>query len=140
MEKLILYDYPGNVREVENMASSRLRSLGGLVTADDILPQMPKNRAPAVARWPTSSTTAEREALQMALRASVAVESEPPKRSTSPHHAVAQDDPAGHHVRISLGPAAANPSPPRRNEPAAVTRRPTSFPADSALILMPHPL
>ena len=71
MEKLILYDYPGNVREVENMVEQSVALCsGGLVTADDILPQMPKKSRASGRTLADIVDDAEREALQMALRAS----------------------------------------------------------------------
>jgi two-component system response regulator HydG len=71
MEKLIMYDYPGNVREVENMVEQSVALCsGGLVTADDILPQMPKKSRATGRTLADIVDDAEREALSMALRAS----------------------------------------------------------------------
>jgi two-component system response regulator HydG len=70
MEKLILYDYPGNVREVENMVEQSVALCsGGLVTSDDILPQMPKKSRATGRTLADIVDDAERDALQMALRA-----------------------------------------------------------------------
>jgi two-component system response regulator HydG len=70
MERMQTYDYPGNVREIENMVEQAVALCsGGVITLDDILP-----RAPAK-RWRTSGRTladivdeAEREAVEAALR------------------------------------------------------------------------
>jgi two-component system response regulator HydG len=70
MERLQTYDFPGNVREIENMVEQAVALCsGGVITLDDILP-----RAPAK-RWRTSGRTladivdeAEREAVEAALR------------------------------------------------------------------------
>ena len=70
MERLQAYDFPGNVREIENMVEQAVALCsGGIITLDDILP-----RAPAK-RWLASGRTladivdeAEREAVEAALR------------------------------------------------------------------------
>jgi two-component system response regulator HydG len=70
MERLQTHDFPGNVREIENMVEQAVALCsGGVITLDDILP-----RAPAK-RWRTSGRTladivdeAEREAVEAALR------------------------------------------------------------------------
>ena len=70
MERMQAYDFPGNVRELENMVEQAVALCsGGVVTQDDILPQAPPKR------WRTSGRTladivdeAEREAVESALR------------------------------------------------------------------------
>jgi two-component system response regulator HydG len=71
MESLINYNYPGNVREIENMVEQAVAlSGGGTITLDDILPQAPTKRASATGRTlATIVDDAEREAVEAALRA-----------------------------------------------------------------------
>src|SRR6185436_8177689 len=64
MERLMTYEFPGNVRELENMVEQAVALCsGGVITLDDILPEAPAKR------WRTSGRTladivdeAEREA------------------------------------------------------------------------------
>lgn len=46
MERLCAYNYPGNVRELENMAEQAvaLASASGVITVDDILPEAPQRQ------------------------------------------------------------------------------------------------
>jgi two-component system response regulator HydG len=71
MELLVSYDYPGNVRELENMVEQAVvLCSGGVVSIDDILPQAPKQ--PSLTRGRTLADIvddAEREAVQSALKA-----------------------------------------------------------------------
>jgi two-component system response regulator HydG len=70
MEQLINYDYPGNVRELENMVEQSVALCSsGTIRIDDILPQ-----APRPAKRPEGRTLAdlvddaERQAVEAALR------------------------------------------------------------------------
>ncbi len=70
MEQLVAYDYPGNVRELENMVEQAVAlSTEGVISTDDILPQ-PTSRV-ASSRGKTLADMvddAEREAVKAALR------------------------------------------------------------------------
>jgi len=72
MERLQQYDFPGNVRELENMVEQAVAlAAGGLITVDDILPQAPSKAATATGRTLADLVdAAEREAVDNALRAS----------------------------------------------------------------------
>ncbi len=71
IENLVAYDYPGNIRELENMVEQAVAlASGGVITADDILPQAPKSRSHTAGRTLADIVDdAEREAVQAALRA-----------------------------------------------------------------------
>jgi two-component system response regulator HydG len=71
MEALVGYDYPGNVRELENMVEQAVAlASGGVITVDDILPRAPKTRSHTAGRTLADIVDdAEREAVQVALRA-----------------------------------------------------------------------
>ncbi len=71
MERLVLYDFPGNVREVENMVEQAVAlSSGGIITMDDILPQAPRRASATTGRTLADIVDeAEREAVHSALRA-----------------------------------------------------------------------
>ncbi|HEX4336676.1 MAG TPA: sigma-54 dependent transcriptional regulator [Polyangiaceae bacterium] len=70
MERMMAYEFPGNVRELENMVEQAVALCSSnIITQDDILPQAPAKR------WrPTGRTLAdivdeaEREAVESALR------------------------------------------------------------------------
>ncbi len=67
------YDFPGNIRELENMVEQAVAlSGGGVISVDDMLPARSaaeaRRRRPAAGRSPTSSTAAERQAIEAALR------------------------------------------------------------------------
>jgi two-component system response regulator HydG len=70
MERLMLYEYPGNIRELENMVEQAVAlSTGGIVTQDDILPQAPAKKFRAAGRTLADIVDeAEREAVEAALR------------------------------------------------------------------------
>ncbi|MBX3182039.1 MAG: sigma-54-dependent Fis family transcriptional regulator [Polyangiaceae bacterium] len=72
MERLQQYEYPGNVRELENMVEQAVAlAAGGLITLDDILPEAP--RTPATTTGKTLADlvdAAERAAVEGALRTS----------------------------------------------------------------------
>ena len=72
IERLMSYDFPGNVRELENMVEQAVAlSSGGIITADDILPQAPRKPTAATGRTLADIVDdAEREAVEAALRAS----------------------------------------------------------------------
>jgi two-component system response regulator HydG len=70
MERMMAYEFPGNVRELENMVEQAVALCSGdVITQDDILPEAPTKR------WRTTGRTlsdivdeAEREAVEAALR------------------------------------------------------------------------
>src|SRR5262249_25165687 len=70
MERMMAYEFPGNVRELENMVEQAVALCsGGVIMQDDILPQAPAKK------WRTTGRTladivdeAEREAVEAALR------------------------------------------------------------------------
>lgn len=70
MERLMYYDYPGNVRELENMVEQAVALCsGGIVTVDDILPQAPRKTPGAQGRTLADIVDdAERLAVEAALR------------------------------------------------------------------------
>jgi two-component system, NtrC family, response regulator HydG len=71
MERLVAYDYPGNVRELENMVEQAVAlASGGVITGDDILPQAPRKSTNNKGRTLADIVDeAEREAVEAALRA-----------------------------------------------------------------------
>ena len=71
MERLVAYDYPGNVRELENMVEQAVAlASGGVITGDDILPQAPRKSSSNKGRTLADIVDeAEREAVEAALRA-----------------------------------------------------------------------
>jgi two-component system response regulator HydG len=71
MEHLMSYDFPGNVRELENMVEQAVAlSSGGLINVDDVLPERPKKSGKASGRTLTDIVDdAERVAVEAALRA-----------------------------------------------------------------------
>jgi two-component system response regulator HydG len=71
MERLVAYDYPGNVRELENLVEQSVAlCMGGIVRVDDILPRPPKSEEKPHGRTLADIVDdAEREAVESALRA-----------------------------------------------------------------------
>jgi two-component system response regulator HydG len=71
MDQIVAYDYPGNIRELENMVEQAVAlSAGGLITTDDILPQRPRKGSKASGRTLADIVDdAERVAVEAALRA-----------------------------------------------------------------------
>jgi two-component system, NtrC family, response regulator HydG len=71
MERLVAYDYPGNVRELENMVEQAVAlASGGVITSDDILPQPARRSSNNKGRTLADIVDeAEREAVETALRA-----------------------------------------------------------------------
>ncbi|MCA9599757.1 MAG: sigma-54-dependent Fis family transcriptional regulator [Myxococcales bacterium] len=71
MDQLVTYDYPGNIRELENMVEQAVAlSGGGVITVDDILPQAPKRPSRTTGRTLADIVDdAERRAVEEALRA-----------------------------------------------------------------------
>jgi two-component system response regulator HydG len=71
MERLLHYDYPGNVREIENMVEQAVALCsGGVITVDDILPQAPRKASSTKGRTLADIVDdAERDAVETALRA-----------------------------------------------------------------------
>ena len=71
MDRLVTYDYPGNVRELENMVEQAVALCsGGIITLDDALPEAP--RKPSATQGRTLADIvdeAERQAVESALRA-----------------------------------------------------------------------
>ncbi|MFO0552094.1 MAG: sigma-54 dependent transcriptional regulator [Polyangiaceae bacterium] len=74
IEALMGYDYPGNVRELENMVEQAVAlSGGGSITVDDVLPTTGSAARPAAATGRTLADvvdSAERQAIENALRES----------------------------------------------------------------------
>jgi len=70
IERLMVYDFPGNVRELENLVEQAVALCsGGVITLDDILPQAPAKRFRAAGRTLADIVDeAEREAVEAALR------------------------------------------------------------------------
>ena len=71
MEHLVNYDYPGNVREIENMVEQAVALCSNnVITVDDILPQAPKKASTGPGRTLADIVDdAERQAVEEALRA-----------------------------------------------------------------------
>jgi len=70
VEALMRYDFPGNVRELENMVEQAVAlSGGGLISVDDILPEAPRtSQIPAPRSLEAVVEEAERQAITAALR------------------------------------------------------------------------
>jgi two-component system response regulator HydG len=71
LEHLVDYEYPGNVRELENLVEQAVAlSSGGVITVDDILPEAPKKPSRATGRTLADIVDdAERDAVLGALKA-----------------------------------------------------------------------
>lgn len=69
MEQLGRYDFPGNIREVENIVEQAVAfSGGGVISVDDILPEVPSRRGGSRGRTLADIVdSAEREAVSAAL-------------------------------------------------------------------------
>ncbi len=71
MEALMGYDFPGNVRELENMVEQAVAlSGGGAMSADDLLPTAPAPHRPVSGGRTLADVVdgAERQAIEAALR------------------------------------------------------------------------
>jgi two-component system response regulator HydG len=70
MDRLVQYDYPGNVRELENMVEQAVALCSrGTITVDDILPQAgPRSVRPQGRTLADIVDAAEREAVKSALQ------------------------------------------------------------------------
>jgi two-component system response regulator HydG len=70
MEPLMGYDYPGNIRELENMVEQAVAlAAGGVISIDDILPQAPRKPTRPQGRTLADLVDdAERDAVTAALR------------------------------------------------------------------------
>jgi two-component system response regulator HydG len=70
MERLLGHDYPGNVREMENMVEQAVALCsGGVITVDDILPQAPPRAVRTTGKTLADIVDeAEREAVEAALK------------------------------------------------------------------------
>ena len=66
IDRLVGFDYPGNVRELENMVEQAVAlSGGGAITVDDILPQAPRRPSKGPGRTLADIVdAAEREAVE----------------------------------------------------------------------------
>ncbi len=71
MDQVMQYNFPGNVRELENMVEQAVAfSGGGIVRADDILPEVPNRAEGSKGRTLAGIVDeAEREAIKAALAA-----------------------------------------------------------------------
>ncbi len=70
MSQVVQYTFPGNIRELENMVEQAVAfSGGGLIGADDILPQAPRKKSSAGRTLADIVDDAEREAIEAALAA-----------------------------------------------------------------------
>lgn len=70
MSQVVQYDFPGNIRELENMVEQAVAfSGGGLIGVDDIVPQVPRKKASAGRTLADIVDDAEREAIEGALAA-----------------------------------------------------------------------
>jgi two-component system response regulator HydG len=71
LDAMVAYDYPGNIRELENMVEQAVAlSTGDVITMDDVLPQAPKRPTRAAGKTLADIVDdAEREAVETALRA-----------------------------------------------------------------------
>lgn len=70
MDRLLTHDFPGNVREIENMVEQAVAlSSGGIITVDDMFPEAPRKPSKTKGRTLTDIVDdAEREAVTLALR------------------------------------------------------------------------
>jgi two-component system response regulator HydG len=71
VEALMQQDYPGNIRELENMVEQAVAlSGGGIITVDDILPATPQPKRPTGGGRALADVVdaAERQAIEAALR------------------------------------------------------------------------
>ena len=73
IERLMAYEFPGNVREIENMVEQAVALCsGGVITQDDILPQAPPKRWRSTGRSLSDIVDeAEREARRCELESSL---------------------------------------------------------------------
>jgi two-component system, NtrC family, response regulator HydG len=70
MGHMIQYAFPGNIRELENMVEQAVAfSGGGLISTDDIVPQMPRRKSSVGRSLADIVDDAERDAVQAALAA-----------------------------------------------------------------------
>jgi two-component system response regulator HydG len=72
MDKLVAYDFPGNVRELENLVEQSVAlCTGGVITVDDVLPDVPRKAGRAAGKTLADIVDeSERQALEAALRSS----------------------------------------------------------------------
>jgi two-component system response regulator HydG len=72
MDKLTAYDFPGNVRELENLIEQSVAlCTGSVITVDDVLPEVPRKAGRAPGKTLADIVDeSERSALEAALRAS----------------------------------------------------------------------
>jgi two-component system, NtrC family, response regulator HydG len=70
MDALVAYDYPGNIRELENMVEQAVAlSGGGIISVDDVLPEGPERKSSTGGRTLADIVDeAERSAVLGALR------------------------------------------------------------------------
>jgi two-component system response regulator HydG len=70
IDRVMQYDFPGNIRELENMVEQAVALCsGGVITVDDILPQSPRQKSQTAGRTLADIVDdAERDAVEAALR------------------------------------------------------------------------
>ncbi|MCC6648595.1 MAG: sigma-54-dependent Fis family transcriptional regulator [Polyangiaceae bacterium] len=70
LEQLVRYDFPGNVRELENLVEQAVAlTVDGVISADDIVPQSAPRPTAAVSRSLAAAVdAAERDAIEAALK------------------------------------------------------------------------
>jgi two-component system response regulator HydG len=68
IEALWRYEFPGNIRELENMVEQAVALSNGEISIDDIVPESPKSPPPGGRSLAAAVDAAERAAIEVALR------------------------------------------------------------------------
>jgi two-component system response regulator HydG len=68
IEALWRYEFPGNIRELENMVEQAVALSNGEISTDDIIPESPKSPPPGGRSLAAAVDAAERAAIEVALR------------------------------------------------------------------------